>query len=107
MDADAPEAPRRRARAFCFTWNNYDGVPTLATFGGNARYLVYGHEVGDGGTPHLQGYVYFNNAVSFSSVLRALPEAHFEIARGSFDQNLAYCTKDDNWEEEGERPSQG
>jgi len=107
MDADPPNAQARRSRAFCFTWNNPDGVPTLATFGRNARYLIYGHEVGEGGTFHLQGFVYFRNARKFSSVLRALPEAHFEIARGSVDDNIAYCSKDGNWEEYGERPQQG
>ena len=107
MDADPQPAQARRARAFCFTFNNPDGVPTLATFGRHARYLVYGHEVGENGTPHLQGFVYFRQQVAFSSVLGMLPEAHFEIARGSPDQNIAYCTKDGIWEEEGERPSQG
>lgn len=107
MDAHPPQAPPRRARGFCFTWNNPDGVPTLATFGGHARYLIYGHEVGEGGTPHLQGFVYFRQQVAFSTVLRMLPEAHFEIARGSVDDNVAYCSKDGIWEEEGERPVQG
>jgi len=106
-DAPARATGRARARAYCFTWNNNDGVPTLATFGEHARYLVYGHEVGEGGTPHLQGYVYFDQQVAFSSVLGMLPEAHFEKARGTFQQNFTYCTKDGIWEEEGTRPVQG
>lgn len=105
--AAAGAPARQRARAFCFTWNNPDGVPTLATFGGRAKYLCYGHEVGENGTPHLQGYVQFATPVDFSSVLRMLPEAHFEIARGSPEANIAYCSKDGIFEEEGERPAQG
>lgn len=98
---------RTRRRAWCFTWNNYDGVPTLATFGQHARYLVYGHEVGANGTPHLQGYVSFDAPVDFSLLQRGIPEAHWEVARGTADQNRDYCTKDDNWVEEGELPRQG
>lgn len=98
---------RSRGRAYCFTYNNPDGVPTLATFGEHARYLVYGHEVGERGTEHLQGYVAFDTPIDFTTVCRKLPEAHFEIAKGSAEENRVYCTKDGIFVEEGEIPQQG
>lgn len=113
MSADEAPAGRRggrpggrrkqnRGRFYCFTLNNPDGVPTLATFGEHARYLIYGHEVGERGTEHLQGYVQFDQAVAFSTVCGALPEAHFEPAKGTPEQNRVYCTKDGIFVEEGE-----
>lgn len=112
-DDEAPARGRRRARvdnrsrAYCFTWNNNDGVPILADFGEHARYLVYGHEVGESGTPHLQGYVSFDDKVAFSVVQRALPDAHIEKAKGNAVQNRVYCTKAGIFVEEGNLPQQG
>lgn len=91
----------RQGRRFCFTWNNPDGVPMRVSFGEHCSYLVYGHEVGEQGTMHLQGYVEFDRPVRPRVLFNAIAEAHFENARGSPQQNRDYCTKDDNFEEEG------
>ena len=75
------------------------------------RYLVYQLERGDGGTPHLQGYVYYDTAKSLRSVKERFPRAHLEKARGSPADNRRYCTKSDTrvdgpWEF-GQLPKQG
>jgi len=59
------------------------------------KYLVYQLELGANGTPHLQGYVTFNNGRSMNAVYDMFinRKAHLEIARGSAWQNRAYCTK--------------
>ena len=88
-----------RARAWAFTINNYTSVPTVLQQG--MRYLVVGEEVSPSGTPHLQGYVVFNNPVQnpHRYFLQHGPQGHFEVAQGSPDQNIEYCKKEDNFHE--------
>lgn len=94
-----------RSRAFVFTLNNPDerSTPVLETLG--AKYLLYGREVAPvTGTPHLQGYVYFNHARTLRSVIAKLPGAHVAVARGSCRQNYEYCTKAGDFDEFGSKP---
>jgi len=90
-----------KSRNFCFTINNHclDDEEFLRTL--PSTYLVYGREVGASGTPHLQGFVVFENPRSFAAVKKQLPKAHIEIAKGSPDQNREYCTKEGNFHEQG------
>jgi len=60
-------------------------------------YMVYQLEEGDQEhTPHLQGYVRFINRKMFATVARffANEGVHLEQAKGSEEQNKAYCTKE-------------
>lgn len=108
-------AKQVRGRAFTFTWNQnnaegneFAGVPVLRDFGEHARYLCHGHEVGESGNFHLQGYVSFDQQVALSTVVDAIPGAHVEIAKGHAIQNRVYCSKDDfEFYEEGAIPQQG
>jgi hypothetical protein len=61
-----------------------------------AKYMVCREEVGAGGTPHLQGYMYFASKKSLAQVKKMFPTAHFEAAKGTGDQNRTYCIKDGN-----------
>lgn len=85
------------ARAWCFTINNHGGLPDIDDFP-RARYLIYQEEMGDNGTPHLQGYVEFTAPVRMSSLRNALPTsvgvAHWERRAGTRDQARDYCRKD-------------
>lgn len=73
-----------------------------------ARYVVYGFEIGEQGTPHLQGYVEFENAVSMKRVKTEIGDkAHVEKRRGTNRQARDYCRKDGNWWEKGEFTTQG
>lgn len=101
-----------KGRAWTFTLNNYtkDEINKITVEIKNDTYVVFGHEVGESGTPHLQGYIHFKNARSFRSVKKLIGErSHIEIARGSADENFRYCTKEDKdgYYEAGERPAQG
>lgn len=69
-----------------------------------AQYYVVGKEVGDEGTPHLQGYLYFRTQRSFASMKKKLPGFHLEIRRGTHEQARDYCRKDGDFEEAGEEP---
>ena len=68
------------------------------------KYLVIGKEIGESGTPHLQGYVVFDQPVRLNALKRISPRAHFEIAKGTTEQNRTYCTKDNDFAESGVIP---
>ena len=104
-------------RAACFTLNNYteEDVARIEAFGNTVTYCVFQRERGvEGGTPHLQGYAYAPNPKSLSGWKRSIGDrAHIESARGSAQDNRAYCTKEDTREagtafiEIGTMPAQG
>lgn len=66
--------------------------------------MIAGNEVGEEGTPHLQGYVSFNKRMYRTQVSRMMPRARLEIARGTPDEAAEYCTKDGDYFEAGVRP---
>lgn len=66
--------------------------------------MVVGREVGESGTPHLQGYMQFRHPITFSALKRVLPKMHIERARGSGRDNLTYCSKEGDFFEIGELP---
>ena len=66
------------------------------------QYIIYGLEVGESGTPHLQGYVHFPNAVSAGHVKATLGNrVHIEIRHGSIQQAVQYCKKEGTFFERG------
>lgn len=97
-----------RKRDYCFTINNYndEDIEELHKLENcdKVRYLIVGREVGDNGTPHIQGYVYFNNAIIFDTVKKFLKRAHISACRGNPEQNIAYCSKDGDFYEHGTKP---
>lgn len=94
-----------RTRSFCFTLNNYNHTEQEQLRQLSCKYLIFGREVGDSGTPHLQGYVYFNSAKTLSAAIKAFPRrAHLECAKADAAANYKYCTKDGDFEEFGQRP---
>ena len=95
-----------RARNWAFTINNYRDFPKDLPRGPPpVVYLCFGKEVSQNGTPHLQGYVSFKNAVYRPSrFFEQYGEGHFEMARGTADENAEYCAKDGDFTEFGKRP---
>lgn len=86
-----------QAKNWCFTINNpEDELDHLAGVG-NIGYGVWQLEIGANGTPHYQGYLQLNTKVRLSVVKQYLGcnHAHLEIARGTPQQNRAYCTKEE------------
>jgi len=93
---------------WCFTWNNYierDKL-LLKEFAENTCiYLIYGEEVGESGTPHLQGYFRAKKPLRFVQVKGMLgPQVHLEVAKSDDQKNVEYCSKDGKVTEFGERP---
>lgn len=92
----------QRSRNWCLTRNNYHDDDIVGVEG--ALYTILGKEVGEEGTPHLQGFVHFENARTFNGVKLLLPTCHIEAMRGTIDQAVAYCKKDNDWVEFGDKP---
>lgn len=85
-----------RKRRWCFTWNNYtnEDFDTLTHELSNiSKGFIVGKETGESGTPHLQGYIEFENAIAFTSLKNKWPKMHLEAAKGNRLVNLKYCSK--------------
>lgn len=110
MSTDANNNRNRMSKRWTFTINNpTDPVPYDVT---QMDFLIYQRERGENGTEHFQGYVVFKNRKRLQSAKAMIDErAHMEIARGSDEQNIAYCSKPDTRigepTEFGDRPTGG
>lgn len=90
-------AIRPEAKHWCFTLNNPDDdeasiAQQLTDLG--AVYAIYQLEQGQNETAHFQGYVMLETKARLSAVRTLFNgRAHWEIARGSPEQNRTYCSK--------------
>lgn len=96
-----------RLRSCCFTLNNYTEQDYEELRNMNSSYIVIGKEVGEQGTPHLQGYVEFKNQVRFSTLKKRYPKLHIEARRGTPLQASTYCKKEGDYVEIGNINEQG
>lgn len=96
-----PPAKKRvsPAKAWCFTLNNYndDDIKYLGSNVPLFEKAIVGKEIGEKGTPHLQGYLKFKTKCRPLSKLNGLGgRAHWESAKGTPMQNFEYCSKESN-----------
>lgn len=102
----------KRVRNFCVTYNNYDS-DTLKKFESLecVKYAVFGKEVGSSGTPHLQGYVQLRDAKTISAFQKVLKKQDLKcsilMAKGNWEQNVNYCSKDKDVVTWGQPKKQG
>lgn len=90
------------AKNWCFTLNNYsenDIMLIERSFeDGHFNYVVYGKEVGENGTPHLQGYVQCKKKLRMAQLKQMIgARVHLEVARGTASQASDYCKKEGNF----------
>lgn len=100
--------PSGAAKNWIFTLNNWseEEFKTLEDFAKrNAVYAIIGKETGEGGTPHLQGYVYLTKRKRLEQLKRLSRRCHWEKAKGTPEQNRQYCSKDQDFTEYGVCPS--
>lgn len=83
---------RPKAKHWCFTVNNYN-EETIIPDRSEYEYMVIGKEVGESGTPHLQGYVVMKKQCLLSTMKKLIPGAHLEVARGTPKAASDYCKK--------------
>lgn len=85
----------KRKRAYMFTLNNYlpeDQAKVLAWEG--VKYVVFGLEVGESGTPHFQGYVEWIEGKAVVPTLKKLdPRIHWDERMATAQTAKAYCCK--------------
>lgn len=87
---------------WCFTLNNYTDdiissiVPIFKEF---CKIAFYSKEIGESGTPHLQGYLEFKTKKRPLSVFSGICDKfHFEKAKGNLKDNIEYCSKQNDLE---------
>lgn len=96
-----------RAKNWCFTLNNYTDadiarLAALGVGGDPVAYVIFGKEIGQSGTPHLQGFVQFENRLRINGVKEYVGDrAHVEAAR-DIQASIAYCKKEGFFTEVGE-----
>lgn len=94
-----------RVRRVCFT--SYEEAPPEFDEGWMS-YLLYGREVcPTTGRVHWQGYVELSTQKTLRQVIGLLSPSHVEVAKGSAEENILYCSKDGEWVEWGESRQQG
>lgn len=99
-----------KARNYCFTINNYTQTDIdwiIKLFNERGKYLIYGKEVGKEGTPHIQAYIELKENTTFNTIKKYIPRGHIEVAKGSQEQNIKYCSKDGTFTEMGEKKKPG
>jgi len=81
------------------TLNNYtedEIIYTSSICSKYCKYAVIEKEIGENGTPHLQGYIEFKTKSRPCSVFNKIDRYHFEKAKESREINDTYCSKDKN-----------
>ena len=94
---------RTQAKRWCFTINNpepQDEVIDKGLF----TYLIIGKEVGENGTPHLQGFAIMHKKTTLVGMKKIFPRAHLEVAKFGNQTNKNYCAKDGKFQEWGVCP---
>lgn len=81
------------SRSWIFTLNNYTGAEQDIIKSLDVSYLRYGEEVGENGTPHLQGMVVWKKPMRLAACKKVIERAHFEPML-SFNDSLRYVSKE-------------
>lgn len=97
-NTNTPPVPKiNPAKRWCFTLNNYneDEVCSIrSTILALCSKAIVAREIGEEGTPHLQGYIEFKTKARPIGKF-GLPKIHWEKAKGSLEKNIEYITKQD------------
>ncbi len=82
------------AKKWCFTLNNYteEDISSIDLQFDKYDKIIVGKEIGQMGTPHLQGYIEFKKKLRPSS-LKLNKGIHWEKAKGDLQDNFDYCSK--------------
>lgn len=103
-----PRKTRPQAINWMVTINNFEPADKLLFQNESLfKYSCFGEEIGEQGTPHLQGYISTHKPIRLSALKKYFPTAHLDICRGRPDQCRAYCLKDGIFTEFGDCPLTG
>lgn len=99
-----------QSRRWVFTLNN-PSLEEVCSFNewiedeSVVKYAVVGDEVGDQGTPHVQGFIIFSRPKRRRAVSLLVPRAFLDVARGTSRQAADYCMKEGKFVEYGNFPA--
>lgn len=92
----------KEVKMYCFTLNNYteEEYDNLKIRLNPLGDYILGREVGESGTPHIQGFINLKKKKSWSSFIKYIDNKrlHIEPCKGNLQQNINYCCKDNNFE---------
>jgi len=112
MSSGSEKKSNFRSKRFHYTLNNYTDadIPKLKKVPG-IEYCFVGEEVGESGTPHLQGYLELSRRMTLGSLQKRVQKCGLRMylnhCNGSRAQNEEYCCKDGKWEQWGTPSEQG
>lgn len=94
----AQRPSRVRLRRFCFTLNNWSDDEYKSITEYPCSWMIVGKEVGKEGTPHLQGACVLGKQIDFNTLKRhpGFKRCHIETMKGSVEDNINYCSKEDS-----------
>lgn len=100
-----------RAQYWVYTLNNYTEDELNHFINLNHEKVAFhsfGKEVGENGTPHLQGHLELRSRMRMAQAKQLLcARVHLEVRRGSFEQAQQYVEKDGDVHMYGQRISKG
>ncbi len=90
------ERGNSRSRSWCFTHNNYTkkDIQTYLTQLSQAFLYIFQEEIGEDGTPHLQGVIKWKHQRYFNAMRKLQPKAHWTMTR-DLQYSINYCNKKD------------
>lgn len=94
-----PSPPKKQispAKRWCFTLNNYTNLDIssiVPVFENSCKLGLFAKEIGELGTPHLQGYVEFVKKLRPLS-LNLTKRISWRKCKGDKQQNVEYCSKE-------------
>jgi len=87
------------AKYWCFTLNNFtlDDINLISSICNQKKIdYIFGEEIGEQGTPHLQGFIRFNTKNRPMNIF-SQSKIHWEKTKSNFENNVAYCIKQDKY----------
>ncbi|UOF82663.1 rep protein [Circoviridae sp.] len=99
-----------KSKRWSFTVNNFTNEEYMLLKDGRINkcdYGIMGKEIGEEGTPHIQGYLSATMPKGLSQLKKINCRAHWEKSKGTSAQNRTYCSKDGIYEEWGEIKEKG
>lgn len=88
------------AKYWCFTFNNYteEELSSIKSLCDSCSFdYIIGKEVGEQGTPHLQGFIRYPSKSRPMETFKKWPKIHWEKTKSNFQANIDYCSKDGNY----------
>ncbi len=98
--------PLNQYRSLFFTWNNYteDDIKSLKSWLDKRKNMeyIFQEEIGENGTPHLQGAFKCKSHINFRTVKNLFPKVHWEKVI-NWPSAVEYCSKEDT-RKQGTKP---